>query len=91
MKEVAKAGITLEVCPTSNIKNSVMPNAASVRRAIRNLLKYKIKFSICTDGPETYQTNIYKEHEFLLKNRILNRKELDQTVEWGMAASFIGK
>lgn len=89
MKEVAKAGITLEVCPTSNIKNSVMPNAASVRRAIRNLLKYKIKFSICTDGPEMYQTNIYKEHEFLLKNQILNRKELDQTVEWGMAASFI--
>ena len=38
-----------------------------------------------------YQTNIYKEHEFLLKNQILNRKELDQTVEWGMAASFIGK
>ncbi len=89
MKEVAKAGITLEVCPTSNIKNSVMSNAAAVRRAIRNLLKYKIKFSICTDGPEMYQTNIYKEHEFLLKNQILNKKELDQTVEWGMAASFI--
>ena len=91
MKEVAKEGITLEVCPTSNIKNSVMPNAAAVRRAVRALLKNKIKFSICTDGPEMYQTNIYKEHEFLLKNNILSQSELAQTVKWGMEASFIGK
>jgi adenosine deaminase len=89
MQEIVKAGITLEVCPTSNIKNSVIQNVAGVKNTLKILIKNKVKFSICTDGPEMYQTNVYKEHEFILKHKILTQKELDQTVKWGMEASFI--
>jgi len=89
MKEISKAGITLEICPTSNLRNSVIKNTKELKNIVRALLNNKIKFSISTDGPEMYQTNLYKEHEFLLKNRILSQKELDQTIKWGMQASFI--
>ncbi|MBI3232251.1 MAG: adenosine deaminase [Candidatus Doudnabacteria bacterium] len=89
MREISEASITLEVCPTSNLKNSVMKNIVQTKSTLRTLLQNKIKFSICTDGPEMYQTNIYNEHEFLLKNKILSKVELDQTVKWGMEASFI--
>ncbi|MEK7617885.1 MAG: adenosine deaminase [Patescibacteria group bacterium] len=89
MREISRAGITLEICPTSNLRNSVIKNTAGVKKTIRALLKNKIKFSISTDGPEMYTTNIYKEYDFLLKNRILSQKELDQTIKWGMEASFI--
>ena len=89
MREIANAGITLEVCPTSNLRNSVVKNLAELRKIFRTLVKNKIKFCVCTDGPEMYQTNIYNEQQFLLKNKILNQKEIDQTVKWGMDASFI--
>lgn len=89
MKAVADAGITLEICPTSNLRNSVIKNTALMKKTIRTLLANKVKFSISTDGPEMYKTNLYKEHEFLFKHGILTQKEIDQTVEWGMEASFI--
>lgn len=89
MAEISKQGIVLEVCPTSNLKNSVIGSLAELKKTLRTLMRNKVKFSICTDGPEMYQTNIYGEHEFLLRNKILTQTELDQSVKWGMAASFI--
>lgn len=89
MVEISKAGITLEICPTSNLRNSVIKNPVGLKKTLRTLLANKIKFAICTDGPEMYQTNILKEHEFLVKHGILNQKEIDQTVQWAREASFI--
>src|SRR3989344_1649724 len=87
MREISEAGITLEICPTSNLRNSIIKNTAGIKKTIRALLDNGIKFSISTDGPEMYMTNIYKEYDFLLKNHILSQKEIDQTVKWGMEAS----
>jgi len=36
-----------------------------------------------------YKTNIAKEQEFILKNRIMNQKEIDQATKWAFEASFI--
>jgi adenosine deaminase len=84
-----KYGIVLEVCPSSNLRNSVLKNVAEVKNVIRTLLKNKVKFAICTDGPEMYQTSIYDEHKFLLENKIMTQKELDQTTRNAIKASFI--
>ena len=89
MKELAKQGIVLEVCPTSNLRNSAIKNIGELKNTIRTLLKHKVKFAVCTDGPEMYQTNIYNEQEFLRKNGILSQKELDQCTKWALQASFI--
>ncbi|HVY67740.1 MAG TPA: adenosine deaminase, partial [Patescibacteria group bacterium] len=89
MTAVAKAGIVLEVCPTSNLRNSVFKNAAELKTAIRALLRHKIKIAVCTDGPEMYQTSILKEHQFLLDNKIMSQRELDQSVAIARKASFI--
>jgi adenosine deaminase len=89
MRDVVKNNITLEICPTSNLRNSVFKTAGELKHTIRTLLKNKVKFAICTDGPEMYQTNIYKEQEFLKKSGIMSQKEIDQATAWAMDASFI--
>jgi len=89
MKAVVRNNITLEICPTSNMRNSVIKNIPELKLILRTLLKNKIKFAICTDGPEMYQTSILKEHKFLLENKILTQKELDKTTQWALKASFV--
>lgn len=89
MRSVVKNKITLEICPTSNLRNSVVKDIKELKFVIRTLLKNKVRFAICTDGPEMYQTSILKEHEFLLKNKIMSQKELDQSTRHAIAASFI--
>ncbi len=89
MKAVIKNKIVLEICPTSNLRNNVMKDIKELKSAIRTLIKNKIKFTINTDGPEMYQTSISKEHEFLLKNKIMTQKELDNCTKIALAATFI--
>ena len=89
LKEVAKKKITLEICPTSNLRNSVLKNAAEIKAALRAFLRHKIKFTINTDGPEMYRTNIYEEQEFLHREKILTEKEIARCTRWAFDASFI--
>ena len=89
MRLVAKRGITLEVCPTSNLRNSVLKDAAAMRAVFDGLLRNGVKFVICTDGPEMYQTHLYQEQDFLVKNGILTRQEIERAEKRAFAASFI--
>jgi adenosine deaminase len=89
MDEVAERGIVLETCPTSNLRNSVMKNVSELKKAVRAIVKRGIKFTVNTDGPEMYRTNIYKEQEFLRKSGILSSKELHQCMKWAFEASFL--
>lgn len=89
MKELVKNKITLEICPTSNLRNSVMKNVAQLKEAIGALIKNRVRFAICTDGPEMYKTNIFKEHQFLLQNKIMAQKQLDRSTKWALESTFI--
>ena len=89
MEMIVKNDITLEICPSSNIHNSVVKNVGELRNIIKKLLKNKVKFTINTDGSEMYDTNIYKEQEFLVKNKILERKDIHRLTKWSFEASFV--
>jgi adenosine deaminase len=89
MRAVARQGIVLEFCPTSNIRNSVLSGYEEIKSVTQAFLANKIKFAICTDGPEMYQTHIYQEQTNLMQHGILTGKEIDQSAKWAFAASFI--
>ncbi len=89
MAALAKNNITLEICPSSNIYNSVIKDLAELKKILRTLLKHKVKFTINTDGPEMYRTNIFKEQEMLRKAGILSAKEITRCTKWAFDASFI--
>lgn len=89
MADLAAQDIVLEICPTSNLRNSAVKSVAELKNIIQALLRNKVKFAICTDGPEMYKTNVHKEEQFLLHNGILNQKQLDQCTKWAFEASFL--
>ena len=89
MARLVDQDITLEICPTSNLRNSVIKDTKQMKNIIQTLLKNKIKFTINTDGPEMYRTNIFEEQEFLRQEGILIQKEIDQCTKWAFEATFI--
>lgn len=89
MDEIAKAEITLELCPTSNLKNGMVSDVNELKQIIRKLHEHGIRTTVNTDGPELYHTNVYKEQEFLVKIGAMTRKQTAQCNHWAFEASFI--
>ncbi len=89
MQELARQRITLEICPTSNLKNSMVRDVREIKSIVRKLLAHGVRITINTDGPELYDTNVHKEQQFLLKLGALTEKEIAQCNKWAFAASFI--
>lgn len=89
MQNIVDQGIVLETCPTSNIKNSVVKNMAELKKIIKIYLKNKIKFTVNTDGPEMYASNMCEEQNLLIKNKILTPNEVKQATKWAFENTFI--
>lgn len=88
-KEVALRGITLELCPTSNLKNGMVRDLRQFGRIVRAFQKYGVRFTINTDGPEMYGTNVHKEQELLRKAGILTSEGIASCNRWAFEASFL--
>lgn len=89
MRGLVENGITLEICPTSNLLNSKVSTVDELRNIIRTLFDFGVKITINTDGPEMYKTNVMKEEDFLLENNILTEEELEICRKNAFKASFI--
>lgn len=89
MQEIKEKQIVIESCPTSNLRNSVVSGIPQLRNIFKSYLKAGIRFTINTDGPEMYQTNIQKEQQFLIDKNILTTAQIDQCTKWAKEATFI--
>ncbi len=89
MKAIVEQGIVLELCPTSNLKNSAIKSYREMRKIYRSLLTHGVKLTINTDGPEMYRTHILKEQQLLLDNGIFSAKEIDDMRQNAFKATFI--
>lgn len=89
MKKLVENNITLEICPTSNIKNSTVSGMGELRKIIRTFLKHGVKFTINTDGPEMYLTHIHHEQQLLVKHNVMTQKQVEQCTKWAFEATFI--
>ncbi|MDE1861008.1 MAG: adenosine deaminase [Candidatus Micrarchaeota archaeon] len=82
-------GITLEICPTSNISTGVVSGPNELKRIFSIFNARKIKYTINTDGPEMLVTHLRKEMAFLLDSGILTEADLVRANRRAFAASFI--
>ncbi|MDP2587057.1 MAG: adenosine deaminase [Candidatus Komeilibacteria bacterium] len=89
MKDLVKHNITLELCPTSNLKCGVIKSLNEERKIYQTLHQNKVKLTINTDGPEMYRTNLFKELEFLQTNNIFSQADIDRFMNNARKASFI--
>ena len=89
MAMIRERGITLEVCPTSNINSRVVSGWDELRWILDTFRHNEVRFSINTDGPEMLKTYIRDELAMLGRLGILSVDEQRQTVEWARQASFV--
>ncbi len=73
---LAKAGITLEVCPTSNLNTGVIKDVSDMKRVLASLKKEGVEFTLNTDGPEMLKTNLRGEIDYLLRNGLLTEADV---------------
>ena len=86
---IRERGITLEVCPTSNLNSRVVSGWDELRWILDTFRRNEVRFTINTDGPELLKTYIRDELAALGRLGILSVEEQLQTVEWARQASFV--
>ncbi len=89
MDIVRSNGITLEICPSSNMSTKVVRDANHLREIFAKLKANKIKYTINTDGPEMLATNLKNEMSFLLNSKILDMADLAAANKQAFESSFI--
>jgi adenosine deaminase len=88
MASIRDLGITLEICPTSNLLTKALPSEEAVRDTIRSFVEHDVPFTIATDGPEMMRTHLRDELELLLRIGALDENELREANARGHAAAF---
>ena len=86
---LSKKSIVLEVCPTSNLYTGVVKGIKEFGQIFAKLKKFKVLFSINTDGPEMLMTNMHKEYLLLLENKILSIDDLKKATKVAQNSTFI--
>ena len=89
LEMVREHGVTLEVCPSSNLNTRVIKGVGHMKQVFRAFESNHIKYTINTDGPEMLMTNLRGEFDFLLRNGILDEEDVLRANRYAFAASFI--
>ena len=89
MDRVVQAGVTLEICPTSNLRTKAVKNVAELRHIIETLRTHGVPITINTDGPEMLITNLVREYQFLLAAGIFSDDDIRHCNAIARAASFV--
>jgi adenosine deaminase len=89
MAMIKERGITLEVCPTSNLNTRVVSGWDEFRWIFDTFRRNGVQFTINTDGPEMLRTYIRDEMATLGRLGILSVEEQEQSAEWARQASFV--
>jgi adenosine deaminase len=89
LKLIREKDITLEICPSSNLHTRVVKGVGHLKEIFKALKKYKIKYTINTDGPEMLSTNLRAEIDFLLRNGILTVDDILQANKNAFETSFL--
>jgi adenosine deaminase len=89
MASLREAGITLEICPTSNLLTKALPDENAVRDTFRAFTAAEVPFTIATDGPEMMRTHLRDEFELLVRIGALDEGELEAANQRGHDVSFV--
>ncbi len=90
MKVLRDKDIVLEVCPLSNLMTKAVKDNEEMKFIMQTFFKNGVKFTINTDWPEMIRdAHLFKQYEYLEKNNILTKKQIEQTIRWSLQYTFI--
>jgi len=86
---LAKHGVGLEICPTSNLHTSTVENYAS--HPIKALADRGVKFCLNTDDPGISAIDIKHEYEVAAPATGLSREQIHQSQRDGLDMAFLSE
>ena len=89
MRLLRKAGVVLEICPTSNLLTRALPDQDALRDTIAIFVDREVPFTIATDGPEMMRTHLRDELQLLLDVGALRAEDVQSSNALGHEAAFI--
>jgi adenosine deaminase len=89
MERVAREGIVLEICPTSNLRTKAVQDIAQLRFILDALRAHGVRFTINTDGPEMLVTDLVREYRLLLEHGIFDDADVRRCLQTAQEASFL--
>jgi adenosine deaminase len=89
MKVLARRGVVLDVCPSSNVATGVLPSLAEASRRIRLLLAAGVPVTISTDDPGLFGVTLHGEYRRLAAAG-LTGEELARLAGFSQSAAFSG-
>jgi adenosine deaminase len=89
MAMIRERGITLELCPTSNLNSRVVSGWDEFAWIFDTFHQNGVRYTINTDGPEMLKTYIRDEMTSLARHGILSVEQQEQAAEWAREASFV--
>lgn len=87
MEELQDGHVTLEVCPTSNVRTALVPDLQS--HPIRQFYDMGIPITVNSDDPLPFFTNIEREYRLLVEEFGFTIDDLRQITLNGIRAAFI--
>jgi adenosine deaminase len=91
LRKLAEQGVTLEICPSSNLRTGVVRDVAEFARIFQRLEQFSVKYCINTDGPEMLHTDIMRERSLLLQSGVLDEAQLAVADSNARSATFVGR
>ncbi len=90
MALLRERGVTLELCPSSNLATRAVASVEEMGRIIAALWSRGVKFTINTDGPYLLDTSMRGELRLLRDAGAISEEQIDQTLRWAREATFVG-
>jgi len=91
MRILREEGVTLEICPSSNLWCHTLAGMNDLRQTIAAIGAARVPFTINTDGTYLLRTNLLNELKLLYEERILDEAGINAAIKRSWEASFIGK
>lgn len=89
MRVLVGEGVTLEICPTSNLHTRAVRDLDELRVVLHTFLDRGVRFTINTDATYMLGTDLRREVELLVKANILGPDEVRACFHNADSASFL--
>ncbi|MBX2813379.1 MAG: adenosine deaminase [Myxococcales bacterium] len=89
MQMLIGEGVTLEICPTSNLHTRAVKDLDELRSILHTFLDRGVRFTINTDATYMLNTDLRREAELLVTANILSAADVRNCFINAEAASFI--
>jgi adenosine deaminase len=87
--ELRRRDVTLEICPTSNLRTGAVRDIGQLARIVRALADDGVPLVVATDGPEMIGTRLRDEHRLLVDCGALSAEEARAADARAHARSFV--